>query len=117
MITLIQGNDADFDVTVTVEDIPMDISDFEIWFTIKANKSVPDTEANLQVTTNNGIDIINGPAGELTISLSALETQELPLGALLYCDVQIRTITNKVYTVLFDEIVVIERVTKDLDIV
>lgn len=115
MINLIKGNSADFDVTVTLDSEPYDLTTHKVWFTVKDSRSDPDADAYVKVTTADGITITNAAAGEITISLTPEETDALPTGFTLECDVQIRTPEGKVYTVLFDQIEVEERVTKAFD--
>lgn len=117
MINLIEGNSADFQVTVTVNGAPYDLTGHKAWFTIKLNKTDPDSSASiLSTTVNGGITLTNPVGGIMTISLTPEETDLLPVGTTLFADVQIRNPLGKVYTVMFDTVQVAQRVTTALDI-
>lgn len=117
MINLIQGNSADFDVTVALDDAAYNLTTHKIWFTIKDSVDDNDEEALLQITTLSGIAITDAPNGHLRISLTPEQTEALPTLAILPCDVQIRSPEGKVYTIMIDELYVTKRVTKAIDYV
>ena len=111
MLELIKGNSVDMDVNITLSGLPYQISGHQLWFTVKATRQDTDPEAYGQIITGSGISIINAASGFCVMSLTPQQTNNFPAGATLECDVQMRTPEGKVYTVLFEQIEMTERVT------
>ena len=117
MITFYQGNSVDLDVTVVLNNATYDVTNDKIWFTIKNSFTDPDSAALLQVTTESGISFTNATAGQILISLTPVLTQNLPTGVELDYDIQIRTPSGKVYTIIVDQVLVNPKVTQTLNYV
>lgn len=108
---MIKGNSVDMDTHITLSGLPYQLSGHKLWFTVKANRQVGDNAAYSQIITGSGISIINANSGFCVISLTPQQTDNFPVGTTLECDVQMKTPEGKIYTVLFEQIEMTERVT------
>ncbi len=73
---------------------PLNVTGRDFWFTAKRRLSDPDVNAVAQKTliagAANGVEVLNGPAGQLLVTLDPSDTEGLTRAMTLVWDVQMR---------------------------
>jgi hypothetical protein len=106
------GDDYDHSFTVTRAGAPLNLTAAKIWFTVKEDCVDPDSEAQLQYTTDDTseIEITNPTGGVFIVHLKAADTTNMA-GTWQY-DLQARLNTGKIITLAHGVIEYLPHVTQ-----
>lgn len=88
--------------TLTFQDTagaPFCLKNWVVFFTLKTEWSLPDSEASLQKIVTTFADTTSGTSGVAVISLAPADTVDLTPGEYDF-DIAVRTSANETYTVL-----------------
>lgn len=96
---VVRGDTVPMTVVVTVDDVAFDLTNCTLFFTAKEDPSQSDDDALIRKHTGAGITHTNAAAGQARIVLAAADTASLPIDTELFCDVQVKTPTDEIYTV------------------
>lgn len=100
----------DFDYTLTFTDDngdAVDITGWTIWLTVKESEADADVSAVFQVSQTSHTDATGGIS---TLSVANTTTDDLSPGTYVY-DIQVKTDSNKIYTVTKGQFVITSDVT------
>lgn len=101
--------------TVTRSNAPLDLTGAKIWFTIKETSQQQDTQAKLQLSSDdvNEIEITDAVGGKFDVKFTgsgAKSTSDLE-GSWLY-DLQIKLSTGEVITLVYGKIEFLRNITR-----
>lgn len=112
MIQIYRGDTNAFTIICKRGTNAEDLTGAKLYFTVKTNKTDPDSSALLQKdSAGNGITITQATKGKARLLLTSSDTDVLTPGTYFY-DVQIRTSGNEVYTLFAGEIEVLHDITR-----
>ncbi len=89
---------------------PIDLTGASVWFTLKENVNDPDSEAAIQVHTENHLDPTNG---KTEIVVPASETNNLEIKTYFY-DFQLVDAQGNVSTVMSGKVKVLPDITRSI---
>lgn len=95
-IEIYQGDDVSFEVNITENKVPVDITGWKLYFTVKKHYSDTDDDAIFQKDVT---DHTSPLQGQTHITLTNEETSDAALGN-YYFDVQVRDENNKFQTII-----------------
>lgn len=99
-LTLNRGNSQVYSIAFKKTDgTPYCIKNWVVFFTVKTDYSLPDSQASLQKIITTFSDTTSGTSGIANIPLLPADTVNLPLGDYYY-DIKVCTSSNEDYTVL-----------------
>ena len=101
----VRGDTEIYDLTIVDADgVRIDLTDAELWFTIKVNRTDKDTLALIRKTTGNGIvhadQVSPTTRGKASVTLLPADTVKMLSPYVYYYDVQLKTIAEEVTTVV-----------------
>lgn len=114
-LVMTRGDDRTFEITALDKDgDPANLTDVDLWFTAKRSPLDLDLNAVIQKTVGAGITIVGDPTdGIAAISVLAADTLALDdQGAVLFWDLQSRTVTLLVTTLARGTLVVTGDITR-----
>lgn len=116
--TLIRGDTLLLDVQVKKNGVPVDITGWKVWFTVKRNFPDADNNAVYQANSTDGsgdVTITSSTQGKVTVRMPALKTFAFPDGMtkLIY-DVQTKDASGVTATVDVGTVTVSPDVTRAL---
>jgi len=80
-----RGDTKTFKIVVAdIDDVPVDITGWEFWFTMKADDYLPDTEAVIQKHISIPLLDAEGLLGNAYVVLLSTETEVIPIGTYFY---------------------------------
>jgi hypothetical protein len=92
-VAIYRGDAATFDVTVTLNDVAVDLDDYLAFWTVKGKLTDPDSKAYIRKNSDTspdpasgvgGITITDAAAGEMTVVLYHKDTRNLLGGSYYY---------------------------------
>ena len=95
------------DFTILANGSPVDLTDIDLWFTVKDDKSLPDSNALVQKTlidsVESGIIILGSPsAGRCRVEFLPADTANLSFGnkdsLKFFWDIQLKNSANQIFT-------------------
>lgn len=99
-LSLVRGDSQDYTLTIkNSSGVPYCLKNWKIYFTLKTNYDLPDTQASLQKTVTTFADTTSGTSGVAVISLDPTDTVNLEPGEYDF-DIQAVTSENKNYTLM-----------------
>lgn len=99
-LALTRGDTNRIDATVTIEDVPLNISAYDIWCTAKYDKADTDAQALFQVTKAAGAIVVTGTNSNVAqITIAASLTSALTSDVRVFYDVQIKSAGGQITTV------------------
>jgi hypothetical protein len=99
-LSLVRGDSQTYTLTFKKSDGTLYcLKNWVVFFTLKTNYSLPDTEASLQKIITTFADTTAGTSGVASIPLLPTDTVNLDPGEYDY-DIAVRTAANETYTVL-----------------
>jgi hypothetical protein len=107
-IDLLQGDDYSWGFSFVANDVPLDITGWTIYFTIKRYVTDPDVSALIQKIITSHTDPVNGKSA---LNLSHTDTDSLPEGVFVY-DIQIKTSGGEIHTIYKGQVKVSVDVTQ-----
>jgi len=99
-LSLTRGDDISYTLTFKkLDGTPYNIKNWVVFFTLKTNYDLPDTQASLQKIVTSFADSTSGTSGVAVVSLAAADTCNLePME--YYYDFAVRTSANKSLTIV-----------------
>lgn len=94
----VRGDDENYDLTVAINGVAIDLTNAMLWFTVKKDSSERDLRALIQKTVGDGIELayqgVATPSGadttgQATIRIDPEDTEKLKPGTYIY-DVQMK---------------------------
>lgn len=82
-----------------------------IWWTLKTDPSLPDSQAILQKSLGSGISVLTTNPAALLLTLTTANTDTLQVGQTYYFDVQVELPSGQRGPIVFGNLYVSERVT------
>jgi len=107
-IDIYQGDSYSWGFEFVANDMPLDITNWTIYFTVKANITDPDSAALIQKIITSHTDPTHGKSA---LNLTHTETDTLPIGVALY-DIQIKTSGGEIHTIYKGQVKVSADVTQ-----
>ncbi len=113
-LTIYRGDAASFDVVLTLDDSPINLTDYLAFFTVKKKMTDPDSSAVVRKNSDTapsgssgGINVTDAAAGKMTIALLHDDTKTL-LGGSYYYGINVvnRADAALVYTLMEGNFVV-----------
>jgi hypothetical protein len=99
-LSLVRGDSQDYTLTIkNSSGVPYCLKNWKIYFTLKTNYDLPDSQASLQKTVTTFADTTSGTSGVAVISLDPTDTVNLEPGEYDF-DIQAVTSENKNYTLM-----------------
>lgn len=99
-LSLVRGDSQDYTITIkNSSGVPYCLKNWKIYFTLKTNYDLPDSQASLQKTVTTFADTTSGTSGVAVISLDPTDTVNLEPGEYDF-DIQAVTSENKNYTLM-----------------
>lgn len=99
-LSLVRGDSQDYTLTIkNSSGVPYCLKNWKIYFTLKTNYDLPDSQASLQKTVTTFADTTSGTSGVAVITLDATDTVNLEPGEYDF-DIQAVTSENKNYTLM-----------------
>jgi hypothetical protein len=102
-LSMFRGDHEAFELAVTVDAAPYDISTSTIWFTAK--RAYNDTDSQAYMAKDNagvgGIAVTDGPGGICVLTIESADTEDLTADTDLYYDVQIELSAGEVHTIVY----------------
>ena len=99
-LSLVRGDSQDYTLTIkNSSGVPYCLKNWKIYFTLKTNYDLPDSQASLQKTVTTFADTTSGTSGIAVISLDPTDTVNLEPGEYDF-DIQAVTSENKNYTLM-----------------
>lgn len=99
----VRGDTNIYEITVLRENLPVDITNAKIWFTVKNNKTDDDGDAVIaKNTTDHNTQVVKlspATAGKVQLILSHDDTKDFTSDQALYYDVQMRELNGVLTTV------------------
>lgn len=95
-IEIYQGDDVSFELNVTENQVPVDITDWKVYFTVKAHYTDSDDDAIFSKDVTSHIDPTQG---ETQINLTSTDTDAASLGNYYY-DIQVKDANGKIQTLV-----------------
>jgi hypothetical protein len=94
-LSLVRGDSQDYTLTIkNSSGVPYCLKNWKIYFTLKTNYDLPDSQASLQKTVTTFADTTSGTSGVAVISLDPTDTVNLEPGEYDF-DIQAVTSENK----------------------
>ena len=99
-LSLVRGDSQDYTLTIkNSSGVPYCLKNWKIYFTLKTNYDLPDSQASLQKTVTTFADTTSGTSGVAVITLDPTDTVNLDPGEYDF-DIQAVTSENKNYTLM-----------------
>ena len=99
-LSLVRGDSQDYTLTIkNSSGVAYCLKNWKIYFTLKTNYDLPDSQASLQKTVTTFADTTSGTSGVAVISLDPTDTVNLEPGEYDF-DIQAVTSENKNYTLM-----------------
>ena len=99
-LSLVRGDSQDYTLTIkNSSGVPYCLKNWKIYFTLKTNYDLPDSQASLQKTVTTFADTTSGTSGVAVITLDPTDTVNLNPGEYDF-DIQAVTSENKNYTLM-----------------
>ena len=99
-LSLVRGDNQTYTLTFKQKDgTPYCIKNWVVFFTVKANYSLPDSLASVQKIIQTFSDTTGGTSGIATIPLNPVDTVDLAPGEYDF-DIAVRTAANETFTVM-----------------
>jgi len=99
-LSLVRGDSQTYTLTFKQSDgTPYCMKNWVVFFTLKTNWSLPDTQASLQKIITSFPDSTSGTTGVAVIPISPTDTVDLDPGEYDY-DIAVRTAANETFTVM-----------------
>jgi len=99
-LSLVRGDSQTYTLTFKQSDGTLyNLKNWVVFFTLKTNWSLPDSQASLQKIVTTFADTTAGTSGVATITLSPTDTVDLDPGEYDF-DIAVRTAANETFTVL-----------------
>ncbi len=114
-LVMYRGDTLSFQLFLTSNGCPLDISGGYFWFTVKEDINDLDSAAVISKELGNGINIINGPLGNLLITLAPADTDGLLIeeSKSYYWDLQYQDSLGTVQTVFIGKLKILLEVTRN----
>ncbi len=98
-LSLVRGNSKTYTLTFTRNNgVPYCLRGWVVFFTLKQNANLPDSEASLQKIVTQFADSTSGTSGVASIGILPTDTENLDVREYEY-DIAVRTAENEVFTV------------------
>lgn len=95
-----RGDSIPFDVTITLDGVALDLTNYDIWATGKRQLSDADVDAVFQVTKAGGAIVVSGAGNNIArVTIPGSSTASLTANTTLFYDVQIKSPTGLITTV------------------
>lgn len=107
-----RGDTEKYDLTVSDNGTPVNLTGAAVWFTAKLRASDPDSKAVIAKTLGQGIAVTNASQGQARITLSPGDTASLSAPISLSYDVQVKQTDGTVTTVESGALLVTADVTR-----
>jgi hypothetical protein len=110
-----RGDTVVFSITVTDRTTggPIDLTGYSIWCTAKSSLSDPDSAAVFQLTRSSGdIEVTGAENNVIRVTIPAAATVGFTGNRVLFYDVQIRSPSGRVTTVVDGKMFVVQDVTR-----
>lgn len=97
---MFRGDSAEFELTVTKDAAPVNLTGGQLRFSAKRSKDDPDADAVVsKVSTDTAqIEITNAAGGLATVKMVPADTEDLTEQTVLFYDVQFKDATNRIFT-------------------
>ena len=113
-LSMVRGDTRIIDCTVKGVDgtTPYDLTSCTLTFTAKRQITDADGVATFQLTNGAGITITDAPGGLFEIEITPASTYSMTAGATLVCDIQLKDVNARVFTLGKGTLAVSEDVTR-----
>jgi hypothetical protein len=91
---------------------PLDPTGGSLWFTGKTTRYYEDTSATFQKTLLDGITIVDGPTGSVSVTLDPEDTETMYAPNVIYWDLQFATAGGGISTLISGELLIKPDVTR-----
>ena len=108
-LEMYRGDAKSFDITITQDSLPLNLTDKALWVTAKRKRTDPDDQAVFQRSSTDspsGVTVTNAAAGEARLQLEPSDTDHLPGHKVtLWCDVQVVSSGDPCTAIIFKLVV------------
>lgn len=99
-LTVKRGDTIDLEVPILRDDVAVDLTGADIWFTAKRRLTDADADAVAQKSIGSGIVVVGDAAdGTVLVTLDPADTDSLTKQTVLTCDIQLVEADGRVTTV------------------
>lgn len=107
------GDTVLFDLAITRDGLPVDLTGATLWFTAKRSPADVDADAVFQKSTGSGISVSDAAGGLARVTVAPTDTSTLSnTDQTLECDVQLKEADGTVTTVARGQLILIPQITR-----